>query len=361
MGLTPSSCEAGARAPTGALRPWRACVIDRVDQHVGAVSWVGGDAEAFRAEWNGRRAELEALVEMLRAEAEESASHADEQDEASSADGGTDSGGPGTARSGGGDRSPRDLPGDPDTGGTGEYQEFEGEIALSDEALDSSQIEQGQLGDCWFLAGAGAVANSDPDFIREHMTQNEDGTWTVTLYDDGEPVDITVEPSFPENGADGPGGANWISVYEKAAAEYFGGDYQELDGEFSSEAFEMVTGRDAEKSGQGDFESLQEKLSDGPVAVGTENNDVGERGWKFWESEIDSDDIVPNHAYIVEEIIPADDPRNSRGEPVVVLTNPWGPDGGSLNGEDRDGTLQLSQQEYQDSFDSTYSVDMEEQ
>ena len=204
------------------------------------------------------------------------------------------------------------------------------------------------------------MANHDPDFIRENMRENDDGTWTVTLYDDGEPVEITVEPSFPEGGAGGPDGANWISIYEKAAAEYYGGDYSELDGGYSSDAFEMVTGREAQRSGEGNFGSLQNRLDEGPVAVGTQNNDVGERGWQFWESELDDDSIVPNHAYIVEEIIPADHPRNGRDEPVVMLTNPWGPDGGSYNDQQREGTLYLTEQEYQDNFDSTYSVTMED-
>lgn len=333
-----------------------------LDQHVGSIAWVGEDAEVFRQKWNLRGAELDSLAERLRAEAEETAAHADEQDQASSADGGSalGDGSNGNADGGEGDFSPRDLPEEPSTGDTGRYKEFDGEIDLSDEALDSSHIEQGQLGDCWFLAGAGAVANRDPDFIREHMRQNEDGTWTVTLYDDGEPVEITVEPTFPENGAGAPDGVNWLSVYEKAAAEYFGGEYSELSGGFSSDAFEMITGREAEKTGEGDFADLEEKLAEGPVAVGTENNDVGERGWRIWESEIDEDNIVPNHAYIVEEVIPADDPRNTHGEPVVVLTNPWGPDGGELDDVQRDGTLTLTQEQYQESFDTTYSVDMED-
>src|SRR5699024_1416700 len=123
--------------------------------------------------------------------------------DASSPDSGSGpgSGGDERSREGGGDHSPQDLPGEPSTGDTGKYEEFDGEIDLSDEALHSSRIDQGELGDCWFLAGAGAVANRDPDFIREHMQQNDDGTWTVTLYDDGEPVEITVEPTFPEKAA----------------------------------------------------------------------------------------------------------------------------------------------------------------
>lgn len=330
---------------------------DGLEQHVASVTWVGGDAEAFRREWQAFRTQFDALMDRLRAEADHAEAHAEEQDAASSPDG-AGSGGPG---GGGGDRSPQDLPGEPATGDTGKYEEFDGEIDLSDEALDSDQIDQGTLGDCWFLAGAGAVANHDPDFIREHMQQNEDGTWTVTLYDDGEPVEITVEPTFPQGGAGGPDGVNWISIYEKAAAEYYGGEYDALDGGFSSDALEMVTGREAERAGEGDFESLEERLSEGPVAVGTQNNDVGEREWYTpWESEIDDDSIVPNHAYVVEEILPTDHPDNDAGEPVVLLTNPWGPDGGRLNGIDRDGTLTLTEQEYKDNFDSTYSVNMED-
>lgn len=333
---------------------------DLLDRSVSVLAWVGEDAESFRSRWHGRRSELESLIHRLQGRAEEAGRHAEEQDAASSVGGGSSDLGPGGGRDQGGDHSPRDQPGNPKSGDLGDYQEFEGQIDLSDEALDSSRIDQGSLGDCWFLAGAGAVADHDPDFIREHMQENDDGSWTVTLYHDGEPVEITVEPSFPEDGAGGPDGVNWISIYEKAAAEYYGGDYSALEGGYSSEAFEMVTGQEAQRSGEGDFDSLQDRLGEGPVAVGTQNNDVGDRGWRFWESELDDDTIVPNHAYIVEEIVPADDPRNHHDEPAVILTNPWGPDGGSLNGHDRDGTLVLTEQEYQDNFDSTYSVALED-
>lgn len=327
-----------------------------VDRSVASAAWTGADAEAFRDEWQAGHDRIGALLERLRAVADEADSHAEEQDEASA----EEARGRSRSDTGGGDRSPQDLPGEPSTGGTGRYEEFDGEIDLSDEALRSDQIDQGTLGDCWFLAGVGAIANDDPDFIREHMTENADGTWTVTLYDDGEPVEITVEPTFPRGGAGGPDGVTWISIYEKAAAEYFGGDYEALDGGYSSEAFEMVTGREAEKTGEGDFDSLRDELADGPVVVGTENNDIGERGWRVWESEIDDDSIVPNHAYIVEEIIPANHPRNASDEPVVVLTNPWGPDGGTLDGTSRDGVLHLTEQEYRDNFDTTYSVGRED-
>lgn len=64
--------------------------------------------------------------------------------------------------------------------------------------------------------------------------------------------------------------------------------------------------------------------------------------------------MVPNHAYVVVEVT-----TNDSGENVVVLANPWGPSGGVLSGDDdhKAGTLELTEDEYKENFDSVYSVD----
>ena len=82
-----------------------------------------------------------------------------------------------------------------DPTGKGDHDPLDGPVDLSDDAFDLSQIVQGQIGDCWFLASAAAVGANDPDFIRDHIQYNPDGSYTVTLYEDGEPVEVRVDAS----------------------------------------------------------------------------------------------------------------------------------------------------------------------
>jgi len=103
---------------------------------------------------------------------------------------------------------------------------------LGDNPPDVNALTQGELGDCWFIAGLGAVVRQDPNFVAQHLHDNGNGTYTVTFYRDGKPVPITVDGTLPTNtngsklfvgnsgwAATGP---LWAAIYEKAFASYLG-------------------------------------------------------------------------------------------------------------------------------------------
>lgn len=315
-----------------------------------SVAWRGPDREQLMERLGTAVQHASASTDLARDRAAQLRDHAEAQDAASD----PESGGSGDR---GGDRGDSDVPGNPelDSEGLGEYEEYDGTPPMGDEDLSMDEMNQGQVGDCWFLAGLGGIAAQDPQWIRDHMWSNPDGTWTVKMYDDGVPVYIQVESTFPQNGArDASGDVSYASIYEKAAAEFFGGDYSDIDGGYSDDAFEAIYGRPAQREGETDFDSIEAALERGPVAVGTETDPSG---WDFpWTDTIDEDNIVPDHAYVVEEIIQPSE-ENGHEEPMIVLRNPWGPGGGTLDGIDRDGTLTLTEQQYKDSFDSTYSME----
>jgi len=237
--------------------------------------------------------------------------------------------------------------GDPDD--RGPHDPLTGPVPLDDASLLNDMFSQGQIGDCWFLAGAGSVADADPDWIRDHIRQNSDGSYTVTLYDDGEPVDVRVESSVIRDGVRGTDGLpSWISLYEKAAAQHLGGEYDDIAGGHSSDALEMVTGREVETDDDQSLEDIQQGLDDGRIySVSTETDG----SLNPFDDEVDDDRVVPNHAYMIDEVR-----RNDDGELEVHVVNPWGPDGGSLDGEHKDGDMWLSEDEFHGSFDDVYSV-----
>ncbi len=237
--------------------------------------------------------------------------------------------------------------GDPDD--RGPHDPLTGPVPLDDASLLNDMFSQGQIGDCWFLAGAGSVANADPDWIRDHIRQNSDGSYTVTLYEDGEPVDVRVEASVIRDGVRGADGLpSWISLYEKAAAQHLGGEYDDVAGGYSSDALEMVTGREVETDNDQSLEDIQRGLDEGRIfAVSTETDG----SLNPFDDEVDDDRVVPNHAYMIDEVR-----RNDDGELEVHVVNPWGPDGGSLDGEHKDGDMWLTEDQLHGSFDDVYSV-----
>lgn len=335
------------------------------------VTWEGSDAEDFRSRIHDLGLRLNAATARLAQLGDEVLLHAEEQDEASKADTGVM-----------GDPPPqeRDQSGDP-TGGPGEYVPYlpledgmtaEESERIAEQWIDPDAVEQGSVGDCGLMASLMGIAQHDPDLLRENLVRNDDGTWTVTLYRDGEPVEIVVDSTVPAQGAhsivpadlDGDGVMDeqaryfsWVSIYEKALAEYTStyGDssYEELDnGAYGDEYMEILTGNSAQRTGESDFEDLSSRLAEGPVSVTTE---LPREWWRF-AGDVDDPTIVPNHEYNVHGMIPAGTPApdgSVSGEDRIHLDNPWGPDG---DGGSMVGDVYLTEQQYKDNFRAASSV-----
>lgn len=127
----------------------------------------------------------------------------------------------------------------------------------------ANDVNQGDVGDCYFLSALGAVASKNPTFIKQHIQDNHDGSYTVQFYrkdnlwnvfGNHEPTEsVTVTKSDFEN-ADGSlkhaqagdqvGNKReiWVAVYEAAYANLHKGD---IDGGQAGNAFYEITGNDA--------------------------------------------------------------------------------------------------------------------
>ena len=325
-------------------------------QLIASSRWDGRDAVQFRQAWEAEhRPMLRRAAASLQTQAKELERNADQQDKSSAASNGSGDSGKGDSNPPG-DPGPLD-PNKPDV-------DVPGDVRNDPDAGDPSDISQGQIGDCWLLSGIGSVAQTLEqqgkldEFLQSHMRPVGDPPthWVVTLYEDGEPVEVTVEAKSTEGGVRGADGQpNWLSIYERAAAEHQGGSYDDIDGGYSSDAMELMTGHSANKDGELDLDAIEDKLANGQaVSVGTQDVKDDDFDW-FWESdEVKRDDVVPNHAYMVVDV-----KNNDDGEKVIVLANPWGPSGGYMSGDDhkKAGTLELTEDEYKENFDSVYSVD----
>lgn len=87
-----------------------------------------------------------------------------------------------------------------------------------------SDLNQGEVGDCYFVATLAAVVNREPDLIKQNMKDNGDGTVTVrffreALFGDPKPFYVKVDKSIAggeQSYKNGLTGAMWPKLYEKA-------------------------------------------------------------------------------------------------------------------------------------------------
>ena len=101
------------------------------------------------------------------------------------------------------------------------FERFINRPLFSDEGPSVFDINQGVLGDCYYLAAIGAAAYVDPDVIRSRVVDFGDGTYGVHLGDNFYRVDnrLVVDKAGDQRTAYvslGEQGSVWATVMEKA-------------------------------------------------------------------------------------------------------------------------------------------------
>lgn len=145
-------------------------------------------------------------------------------------------------------------------------------------------IDQGDFGDCWLLAALGSTALTNPEKIKDLITDNGDGTYTVHFQDG----DVTVsDDALLDQGADQ---GKWVAIIETAYAEHEGGTYDEIEGGYSDHAYEDLFGADTgnfdpdsssdlffgdNKSPGDSYDEMKEALDDGRPVTASVNGAIG--------------------------------------------------------------------------------------
>lgn len=193
---------------------------------------------------------------------------------------------------------------------------------------DLTNVEQGDTGDCYFLAALLTVAARTPDTIANMVHDNGNGTYTVSFHSryDGvpDPVQVTVNGDLPYrrgkpigNGVESIGGKNvsWAAIIEKGWAAANRNGYKGIEGTDLSNAQDhdvhnglyAITGKVGVDRNPGgpmtgvSFEQVQKDFTNGLVTLGTSNS----RG-----------KLVSNHSYALLGVNSADQ--------TLVLGNPEG-------------------------------------
>ncbi|MCC7085411.1 MAG: hypothetical protein IT427_10430 [Pirellulales bacterium] len=202
-----------------------------------------------------------------------------------------------------------------------------------------TDVAQGSLNDCAFLASLAETALRSNATITSMFIVNGDGTYTVRFYHDGVAEFVTVDSYLPAGGtryARVIGGELWVALAEKAYAQakemsWFLGatnSYSSIEWQFAFMTLENVTGQSTTA-----FTYVID--ASGLNTFATAYN-AGELICVLSKSSGTQSGVVANHAYAVIGY-------NSASQ-TVTLFNPWGV--GSSNG----GILTLTWTQIQSSF-----------
>lgn len=245
----------------------------------------------------------------------------------------------------------------PATGGEQYVWSNDGYTAGQVPSSSLDDLNQGQLGDCHFLASLGAIEQAHPGWLASHIKANGNGTYTVTLYKDGQPVQVVVSPDTPNvNGADGTpygsayaGSPSVYALYEKALAQTnaeLGPEnrtgYDGMNGGWSNKDMNAILGHEGDNKDPDDVspQDIQDSLNaHRPVTISTpEYDDKPDLG--------KTQTIVGGHQYYVKSIDVNSHP------PRVTLVNPWHndnapPDPSTGQTQPADGTITLTWDQFQ--------------
>ncbi len=217
-------------------------------------------------------------------------------------------------------------------------------------------IQQGSLGDCWFLAAVGSMVSQDPQSVNRMIADNGDGTYTVT-FPGRDPVTVNA-PTNAERAYYGSsrGDGMWLSVLEKAYGQVradgdeSGLPQDHMDGGFGKDSIADLTGAETNVDDTAFTDTdttrdrMEDALSNGRLVT------AGISSGPFTADRIQG--LPTGHEYTVVGY--------DRATDTVTLRNPWGrtehtgADGTKSDGTD-DGTFTVTMEEFDDLFsDVTY-------
>ena len=224
------------------------------------------------------------------------------------------------------------------------------------DGINFDDVVQGSIADCYMVSAFASLAQQDPAAIEQAITDNHDGTWDVRFFelgDDGEYTKVTVKvdsdlpiefgPTAKYGKARDPKEA-WVSMLEKAYAQWKGGYEAIGNGGNSGDVFEALTGRSptftsttytpAERL----FSQMTAAIADHkPVTAGTHGKDSG--------VDYTGTGVFAWHAYSMLGT------SEEAGVKYVQLRNPWGRTEPGSDGKD-DGVFKMKLDDFMKLYNS---------
>jgi len=240
------------------------------------------------------------------------------------------------------------------------------------DGVKPDDVQQGQLGDCYFPSAIAAMAQANPDILQKAIKANGDGTYTVTFKErdwaTGRTKDVPVKvdgdlyarsyggPLYghASNSSDPAKMEMWFPLLEKAYAAYKGGTgkdggYNVIgNGGSSADVFEDFTGAQGRSmNAAGNADTVWKTITNSvdnhkPISAGT-HDDGGPVNYA-------NTGVYGDHSYSIMGY------EKQGTERYVVLRNPWGESEPAGNGAN-DGVFKLKLSEFQRLYDNVMTTD----
>ena len=248
------------------------------------------------------------------------------------------------------------------------------DIARIRAQIDGTQelpgVDQGQIGDCYFMAALAAYAWTDAGrkMLRDNVRWDESKkAFIVTFYKDGEKKEIEVNDYYTEG--NGSGTPDLFNVYERAYGKLIGND--DLPDGYSKDAMQDLSGKkvrnlntfggsgflgwpwwDDDKYTDGQWKQIEEAVdSHQPVTASSDGGKtITARVDTNGDGNVDDTDaegkyqIVDGHEYAVIDI----------DDQYVTLYNPWGGNDDSSGDRINGGKIRITRNDYQTYFNETH-------
>ncbi len=223
------------------------------------------------------------------------------------------------------------------------------------DGISYDDVIQGSIANCYMVAAFSSLAQQNPDAIKNAIKDNGDGTYDVRFFEKSysgyRPVTVKVDGDVPTEFGTTPkygkardSNEQWITVLEKAYAQWKGGYEAIGNGGNAGAVFEALTGKSPSWSTTTSsapdqvFSRLSNAISTGkPVTAGTHGKDSG--------VDYNGTGVYAWHAYTVLGT------SEEAGTKYVQLRNPWGRSEHGSDGKD-DGIFKMKLEDFTKLYNS---------
>lgn len=212
-----------------------------------------------------------------------------------------------------------------------------------------TDINQGSVGDCYYLAALQSLAHNQPARLQELAVDLGDGTFAVQFKRSGVTSVVRVDADLPAGYWDGlkyahpstSGGSIWAPIMEKAYAYFRTGanTFASVNWGWTGSAFSdlgvVTTTFSASTTASTLFSQLTNALTNNKAIAVISRSAITSGA-----------PIVASHAYTIVST------SVENGIQYITLRNPWGYDGAGSDGNAGDGLIKLTLAAFQASFSS---------
>lgn len=226
------------------------------------------------------------------------------------------------------------------------------------DGVSFDDVVQGSIANCYMVSAFSALAEANPDLIKNAIKDNGDGTFDVRFFEKDaygsfKPVTVTVDSDIATDfgtknkyAKARDGNEEWVTVLEKAYAQWKGGYEAIGNGGRSGDVFEALTGKRANwtSTTYTPADRIYSSISTAiaahkPVTAGTFGKDSG--------VDYTGTGVYAWHAYTVLGA------SEDNGTKYLQLRNPWGNTEPGSDGKD-DGIFKMKLDDFMKLYNSVY-------